>query len=250
MNQSMFFLALTGRRTAQLVSLLFLSCAAVKPVLSQCARQSEDKYSTPKFLSSYQANITRLTGCSTQVVESIEFPHNCGDPWRRDIQVIAGQRVNDTSILMKREGRPMNVTFGENYRIAVPAPQSDEPVRFDLSYTMLDGVTKYPGRCDFGNDDGVDDSGALDYARFNLLAWGLGEWEQEEDSLNVSVDTSNKNACLRFADGDGDNESGLQLSVSNVDVGSPVTFYVLEKNTAACTLPYECSNSSDGSSEL
>lgn len=124
----------------------------ILPVFSQCTRQSDDNFSTPNFLCSYQVNVTRMTGCSTQVVESMVFPHNSGSPWWRDVPLLKGQSINATSISVRREGRATNFTFHKDDRITVQSPQNNDPVKFDLSYTIINGVTRYIGGCSFSND--------------------------------------------------------------------------------------------------
>lgn len=187
--------------------------------------------------------MTRLKGCLTKVVETIVFPHNSGIPWSRDIQYLPGQSVNSTSISVSREGRPTNFTFDNKTRVTVSAQKSDGPVRFDLTYIMINGVTRYTGRCDFSNDGDVDDSGTVKNPEYNLLFWSVGELDKDVDSLTVSFRTENEKAPLRFANLEEHSEVGLAVSTTKRNVSTALRFYALENTTQLCTLDYKCSSS-------
>lgn len=229
-------------RYLRLLIALILQIFVIKPVHTQCYRRSKDKLSSPQFLCSFEASITRLPGCSTLVVESILFPHISGNPWSREVNKLEDQSINLSSISVTREGRQINFTFDGNNRITVPAEQSDGPVRFELVYTVLNGVTKYIGGCEFTNDGGVDDSGHVDESEFNALYWTLGEWENFVEFLNVTFNTTDENVPLRFANGEGGIESGQQISVVARNVTSAISFTVLEKKSKLCTAELQCSD--------
>lgn len=129
----MYFLGHDFQASHVVFSLLFLYSYTFLPLFSQFNRTAEDKLSTPKLLCNYLDNITRLVGCSTQLVESIVFPHNSRNPWWREVPLFDGQSINATSISVKKQGRPKNFIFDESARIMVPSSQSNDSVTFDLS---------------------------------------------------------------------------------------------------------------------
>lgn len=231
------------RLSCYVLLVLYLWCFTFKSVYAQCTRQAADKLSFPNFLCTYTVNVTRVARCSTKVVESIVFPHSSGNPWRRDIPFLPFQSINSTSISVSRDGRPTNFKFDKWYRVTVPAQQTDEPVRFDLSYSMHNGAMQYGERCNFDNDSDTDNDGFFEDFTYNIFFWSLGHWDQQVDSLTVSFTTKSKTAHLRFPNGENADTSALQISKTVVNVSTDVQFYVLENSTKACAKEYRCENS-------
>lgn len=211
----------------------------------QCPRQSEERNSSATYVCSIRVNVTRLAGCSTHVVESIIFPNSSGIPWQRDLPYLPGQDINGSTVSVNREGRATNFTFdGNNNRITVQSGKNDGPVRFDLNYTIIHGVMRYTGHCNFSNDGGVDDSGDVNETRYNLMFWGVGNnWVEQVDFLTVSFRTDNKSAALRFADAEKNEskESGLEIWRERMDVNSTTgNFFALETGINFCVAEYKC----------
>lgn len=74
------------------------------------------------------------------------------------------------------------------------------------------------------------------------MSWSLGDWDKGIDSLTVSFITDNRDAPLRFANGEGGSEHGLELSVVRLNVSSDVSFHVLENSTDICSVQYDCTS--------
>lgn len=130
-----------------ILSLLLVLQDAVQPVLCTCRRQTTDTTFPSPFICTYEVTIRRLKDCSTQVIETILFPHTNGNLLWRDVVLFQGQSMNTSSISVKTKGTSVKFIFTENNRINVPSNQTDHPVEFEFSYIVLNGVRKYTGGC-------------------------------------------------------------------------------------------------------
>lgn len=219
---------------------IFISLAAVISISHcQCVRQSEDKSSAPEFLCSYHANITRLTSCSTKVVETFIFPHNTGTPWSRVIPLVEGQIINSTSLSVRRNESWTSFTFAAGNQIIVKAPQSSMPVQLEFRYIIQNNVSRYTNSSYFGTDVCLLDNGGVSYKKYDLMIWSPGEWEKDVNILNVTFKTMNENVRLRFANAEDTFEPWSEVTVTRENVQSPIVFYVEEVKIYRSTLARE-----------
>lgn len=233
---------LSSRRLVLFLSLLLYPCCIVESSSSECFRDSLNTSIAPTFLCSYQVNVTRLKSCSAHVAETILFPHNSGRPWWRTIGHLYGQQINVSSISVTREGCATNFTFSHSI-VTVPAKQSERPVRFKLSYVLLNGVNRYSSGCNFSNNWVIDDPRHVNDTQYNILGWTLGQWDKPIDLLTVTFKTTDSNASLAFADSNVSSAKGPEVSVRRTNVSSSVTFNVLEDTSNVCMLSSGCRNS-------
>lgn len=214
------------------VVMLLWFIAVTQVAVSQSVRQSQDKLSEPQFLSSYHANITRLSACSTEVVEAIVFPHTSGIPWTRQVPVLEGQTIRATSVTVKQSGIRKNFSLSSDNHITFQTPQTKKAVEFELSYIIENEVVGYTRSCYRTTDSADFNVGRVPNAKYVLLSWSLGKWEKKVNVMNVTFRTMNENAQLRFANSENRGEPQTELKVSKLDVRSPILFHVLEISIA------------------
>lgn len=206
----------------------------------QCARNSTDTSISPTFLCAFNVTIKRLPECSTQVKETIVFPHNTGSTWYHNVPFNSGGNIKQDSIVVRREENTTAYLFDARQRkITVPTSKSELPVKYEIIYQVEDSITKLVGGdCKFSNFNLSNDGPR------NYLLWSLGSWDKTVDALNVRFSTNDTTAKLQFANEQDGDEEGQDISVTRTDLEEEIHFFmsvhVLESGTDFCSREWRC----------
>jgi hypothetical protein len=171
--------------SATLFALSVLRCSETADAVN-CSRASgpEEKNATPKFLCSVTVDVL-ATNCSTQVKETLVFPHTTGRDATRDVVVLssAGERIENVHVA--RNGAPIDSTIESRsdteVRVTIPTEQNADPVAVSIDYEIAGGVLRFTESC----VDNVEPDPSL-----SVIRWTAGQWDKEFDSLEVMFRTS------------------------------------------------------------
>lgn len=212
---------------------LILHC---RSAVSQCMRTVEDKSQTPNFICEVDVTVVRRPNCRLFITERFLFPHTTEDLLFRDIpQLDDLQTVSDIKLF--RDGSPMPIISGPSNdntaRVYLPTLNSEEPVQFNVSYSLSNGVLRFTDTC---GSDGDEDPNK------NVIRWRSGDWSQTFDMLRVKFTTASERAKLALLFGEkpvaGSNQQ--QVIVEKKDVNKNTEIYVAESGERLCMEKTKC----------
>lgn len=231
------------RSLAHIITILVLLLFNTSKSTAQCTSHFLFRQSSKTFICRYDVQVTRLSNCSTTIVEKIIFPFgNSTDPWARKIQLYGGQYIEKNSISLEKNGRPSAFSFpaGNEDTIHLPMEVRRNPLVFMLRYNIANGVANYRGECGFDNDNGVLDNNDISGGGFNILQWGTDNSSLTIEVLLVSFLSNITNATLMFGRAQHGTLVGQKISVTKVNFSNEITFHVLETGTASCSEDWDC----------
>lgn len=176
-----------------LVLLLFAHTTDAQSFQCQRSTSPKEKEKSPAFLCSVKVIFVRLDDCSARITEEFIFPHTTGrDAFRGIPKWKDLQGVSNVTLL--RNGEHVPVRYGvvdhnaNEVRVIMPTRRSSSPVKFELSYSLVNAVMRWTRSCDSDEDPLVFDR--------NIMRWRSGKWDKSFDVLKVSFLTNNENATL------------------------------------------------------
>lgn len=209
----------------------------------QCQRStsSKQKQKSPPFLCSVTVLFVRLNNCSARITEEFVFPHTTGRDAFRDIpQWKSLQGVSNVTLLRNGEQLPVRYGIVDNnaneVRVMLPTQKDSSPVKFELSYNLMNAVMRWTQSCT-SDEEAVGDR--------NIMRWRSGKWDKTFDVLKISFLTNNENATLSPVGGSTMENAvvrpgGKEVVFEKRSISKNIEVYVTETGVNMCWIDTIC----------
>lgn len=203
-----------------------------------------DQSRSPENFCDFDVTVFRNLDCSVTVTERYLFPYTSGRDEHRSIPVIEKQQVVEDVVATRDNvtvfSAPLLRSNGGRNEVTVrlPTKKRNEPVLFEVQYTLNPGVVRFVNAC-----DEVPARPPQNETQ-KVIRWHSRFWRQPFDKMRSSGSTANHNSDPSAKTAGNGQMKHMMRANSKItaweSVQSRVEFLTAEKTSTFCTRPPKC----------